>query len=209
MMNGIVLAGGLSTRMGNDKAALPWGDSNLLNTVIERLSPVCKRLIVVSNLERKITLPGVQVVADHYKLCGPLGGMQAGLAASDADYNFIAACDMPYLNTAAVAYIRQAAEGYDAAVPYIDGHYNPLHGVYRQTCLPYIDHLLAEQNYRILNFYSQIKMRHITVEELRQFDPELMTLSNANTPDDYEELKTRSSESRDGASEVKNATKGN
>ena len=191
MMNGIVLAGGLSTRMGHDKAALPWGDSDLLNTVIERLSPVCRKLIVVSNLERKITLPGVQVVADHYKLCGPLGGMQAGLAASDADYNFIAACDMPYLNTAAVAYIRQAAEGYDAAVPYIDGHYNPLHGVYRQTCLPYIDHLLAEQNYRILNFYSQIKMRHITVEELRQFDPDLMTLSNANTPDDYQDLKTK------------------
>ena len=117
--------------------------------------------------------------------------MQAGLAASDADYNFIAACDMPYLNTAAVAYIRQAAEGYDAAVPYIDGHYNPLHGVYRQTCLHYIDRLLAEQNYRILNFYSQIKMRHITVEELRQFDPDLMTLSNANTPDDYQELKTK------------------
>lgn len=191
MMNGIVLAGGLSTRMGHDKAALPWGDSDLLNTVLERLSPVCKRLIVVSNLEREIALPGVQVVADYYKLCGPLGGMQAGLAASDADYNFIAACDMPYLNTAAVAYIRQAAEGYDAAVPYIDGHYNPLHGVYRQTCLPYIDHLLAEQNYRILNFYSQIKMRHITVEELRQFDPDLMTLSNANTPDDYQELKTK------------------
>ena len=190
-MNGIVLAGGLSTRMGHDKAALPWGDSDLLNTVLERLSPVCKRLIVVSNLEREIALPGVQVVADYYKLCGPLGGMQAGLAASDADYNFIAACDMPYLNTAAVAYIRQAAEGYDAAVPYIDGHYNPLHGVYRQTCLPYIDHLLAEQNYRILNFYSQIKMRHITVEELRQFDPDLMTLSNANTPDDYQELKTK------------------
>ena len=191
MMNGIVLAGGLSTRMGHDKAALPWGDSDLLNTVLERLSPVCKRLIVVSNLEREIALPGVQVVADYYKLCGPLGGMQAGLAASDADYNFIAACDMPYLNTAAVAYIRQAADGYDAAVPYIDGHYNPLHGVYRQSCLPYIDSLLAEGNYRILNFYSQIKMRHITAEELRQFDPDLMTLSNANTPDDYQDLKTK------------------
>ena len=190
-MNGIVLAGGLSTRMGHDKAALPWGDSDLLNTVLERLSPVCKRLIVVSNLEREIALPGVQVVADYYKLCGPLGGMQAGLAASDADYNFIAACDMPYLNTAAVAYIRQAADGYDAAVPYIDGHYNPLHGVYRQSCLPYIDSLLAEGNYRILNFYSQIKMRHITAEELRQFDPDLMTLSNANTPDDYQDLKTK------------------
>lgn len=187
-MNGIVLAGGLSSRMGQDKASLPWGNSDLLNTVLARLAPVCKKLIVVSNTQRLITIPGVQVVADHYKLCGPLGGMQAGLTASDADYNFIAACDMPYLNTQVVAFIREAAENYDAAVPYIDGHYNPLHGVYRQTCLPYIDQMLQDNNYRILNFYSQIKMRHISADELRRYDPDLRTLSNANTPDEYKGL---------------------
>ena len=190
-MNGIILAGGLSSRMGQDKASLPWGDSDLLHAVLERLAPVCRKLIVVSNTVRDIRLPDVTVVADHYTLCGPLGGLHAGLTPSDADYNFIAACDMPYLNTHVVAFIREAAEHYDAAVPYIDGHYNPLHAVYRQTCLPYIDQMLQDSNYRILNFYSQIKMRHITVEELVQFDPDLMTLSNANTPDDYRELKTR------------------
>lgn len=188
-MNGIVLAGGLSSRMGRDKASLPWGESDLLHAVLECLAPVCKRLIVVSNTERKISLPGVEVVADHYKLCGPLGGMQAGLTASEAEYNFFAACDMPYLNTEAVAYIAKAAIGYDAAVPYIDGHYNPLHGVYRQTCLPYIDHLLAENNYRILNFYNQVNLLRITGEELQKFDPDLKTLSNVNTPEEYEGLK--------------------
>ena len=187
-MNGIVLAGGLSSRMGQDKASLPWGNSDLLNTVLACLAPVCKKLIVVSNTQRLITIPGVEVVPDHYKLCGPLGGMQAGLTASDADYNFIAACDMPYLNTQVVAFIREAAENYDAAVPYIEGHYNPLHGVYRQTCLPYIDQMLQDSNYRILNFYSQIKMRHISAEELRHYDPDLRTLSNANTPDEYRGL---------------------
>lgn len=188
-MNGIVLAGGLSSRMGRDKASLPWGESDLLHAVLERLAPVCKRLIVVSNSERSIRLPNVQVVADHVKLCGPLGGMQAGLTASDAEYNFFAACDMPYLNTEAVAYIAQAAIGYDAAVPYIDGHYNPLHGVYRQTCLPHINQLLAENNYRILNFYNQVKLLRITGEELQQFDISLKTLSNVNTPQEYEDLR--------------------
>ena len=188
-MNGIILAGGLSSRMGQDKASLPWGDSDLLHAVLERLAPVCRKLIVVSNTVRNIRFPEVTVVADHYKLCGPLGGMQAGLTASDADYNFIAACDMPYLNTAAVQFIKEAAVGYDAAVPYIDGHYNPLHAVYRQTCLPYIDRMLADGNYRILNFYSQIRLRHILPDELQAFDPELRTLCNVNTPTDYESLR--------------------
>lgn len=185
-MNGIILAGGQSSRMGRDKASLPWGESDLLNAVLERLAPVCNKIIVVSNSDRKIRIPGVQVVADHYKLCGPLGGMQAGLTVSDADYNFIAACDMPYLSTEAVAYMKQAALGYDAAVPFIDKHYNPLHAVYRQTCLPYINQMLAENNYRILNFYSQIKLLHISKEELQGFDAELRTLSNVNTPDEYQ-----------------------
>ncbi len=185
-MNGIVLAGGLSTRMGQDKASLPWRGSDLLHAVLYRLAPICRKIIVVSNMERKILLPNVIVVPDHYLLCGPLGGMQAGLVASDAEYNFIAACDMPYLNTAAAAYIRRAAEGHDAAVPHVDGYYNPLHGVYRRTCLPHINRLLAEKRYRILEFFNEIDMRHITAAELSVFDAQLKTLSNVNTPQEYE-----------------------
>ncbi len=183
-MAGIVLAGGQSTRMGKDKASLPWKGSDLLNEVLSRLAPVCRELIVVSNVSRKIVLPNVRVVPDNYNFCGPLAGMQAGICASNYAYNFIAGCDMPYINTQTVAYIGTTALGYDAAVPFIDGHFNPLHGVYHRNCLAYIEQLLGQGSYRIADFYNKIKLRYISIEEISQYDPELKTLTNINTPDD-------------------------
>ncbi len=183
-MAGVVLAGGLSTRMGKDKAALPWEGSDLLNTVLLRLQSVCSELIVVSNVPRDVFLPNVRIVSDKYMFCGPLAGMQAGISASNYSYNFITACDMPYLSTQAVAYMGAAAVGYDAAVPFIDGFYNPLHGVYHRNCLPHIECMLESGRFRILDFYDQVKLRKISIEELTQFDQELKTLTNLNTPDD-------------------------
>ncbi len=181
---GIVLAGGLSSRMGRDKATLPWGDSDLLHNVLDRLAPVCSELIVVSNVPRKITREGVRVVADHYPQCGPLAGMHAGLLAAEAEYSFITACDMPFLNTSAVAFIAAVAAGYHAAIPFIDGYYNPLHAIYHRHCLVWIKAMLAAGDYCILNFYPAISLRQVSGAELRQFDPELKTFCNINTPAD-------------------------
>ncbi len=184
-MTGIVLAGGRSTRMGRDKATLPWGTSDLLHTVLARLAPVSDQLIVVSNKPRKIAQPGVEVISDRTPGCGPLAGIYAGLSASRLAYSFVAACDMPFLNTGAVAYIRSAAQGYDAAVPLIGGYYNPLHAVYHRNCLPFIERLLAAKNYQVLAFYPAINLRPVSAGELTVFDPGLLTLSNVNTPGDF------------------------
>jgi len=182
---GIVLAGGLSSRMGCDKATLPWGDSDLLHTVLDRLAPVCSELIVISNVPRVIARQGVRVVADHYPQCGPLAGMQAGLLAAEAEYSFITACDMPFLNTAVIAFIAAVAAGYHAAIPFIDGYYNPLHAVYHRHCLPWIEALLVAGDYRVLDFYPNILLRQVSGLELRRLDPELKTLCNINTPADF------------------------
>jgi len=85
VLTGIVLAGGLSRRMGRDKASLPWDGEDLLHTALRALAPVCDALVVVSNQPRAITLAGVVVVADDYEGCGPLGGIHAGLTAASGD----------------------------------------------------------------------------------------------------------------------------
>ena len=183
-LTGIVLAGGRSTRMGRDKASLPWGDGDLLNTVLAALAPVCRRLIVVSNVPRMIGLAEVAVVADRYRGCGPLAGIHAGLLAAGEGYSFVTACDMPYLRADAVAYMAKAAEGYDAAVPYVDGHFNPLHAVYHHRCLPAVEALLASGRNRVIDFYDRVILRRVGLEELAVFDPELAMLRNMNKPED-------------------------
>ncbi|SDF62691.1 molybdenum cofactor guanylyltransferase [Sporolituus thermophilus] len=188
-LTGIVLAGGLSTRMGRDKATLPFSGSDLLHTVLARLAPVCDYLLVVSNVPREIRMPDVTVVPDKYPQCGPLAGMHAGLKASVTAYNFLVACDMPFLSSQAVAYMAGAAQGFDAAVPFIDGYYHPLHAIYHQNCLKHIELMLQAGNYRVLDFYPLVALRRIGAAELRRFDPELKTLDNINTPEDLAKLR--------------------
>jgi molybdopterin-guanine dinucleotide biosynthesis protein A len=181
---GIVLAGGLSTRMGRDKASLPWGESDLLHSVLAALAPVCRRLIVVSNRPRAVRLAGVTVVADRYEGCGPLAGIHAGLLAAQEGYCFVAACDMPYLRGDAAAWMADAAAGYDAAVPLVDGYYNPLHAVYHHRCLPAVEALLAGGRYRVIDFYPQVRLRPVSRDELAGFDAGLRMLENINSPED-------------------------
>jgi len=183
-LTGIVLAGGLSTRMGRDKASLPWGDSDLLHTALAALAPVCRRLVVVSNTPRTIRLPDVTVVADRYRGCGPLAGIHAGLLAAGEGYCFVAACDMPYLRADAAAWMAGAARGYDAAVPLTGGHYNPLHAVYHHRCLPAVEALLGTGRYRVAALYPQIRVRAVSREELARCEPDLKMRVNMNSPED-------------------------
>lgn len=183
-LTGIVLAGGHSSRMGRDKATLPWGDSDLLHTVLGRLAPACRELIVVSNIPRRLTMPAVRVVPDQYIDCGPLGGIQAGLAAAASEYSFVAACDMPFVNAASVEFLWRAAAGYDAAVPYIDGYYHPLCAVYHRRCLASVEALLQTGRYRVIDFYPDVRLRAVTREELTTLDQNLRLLRNLNGPDD-------------------------
>ena len=184
-LTGIVLAGGLSSRMGRDKALLPWGDSDLLHTVLDRLEPVCSELIVISNITRTISYPKVRQTADFYPQCGPLAGIQAGLLAAKNEYSFFVACDMPFLNTNAVAFMADSVEGYDAVVPFVGGYFHPLHAIYHRICLRWIEPMLTAGDYRVLNFYPKIRLRRVTAAELRPFDPELKTLDNINTPAEF------------------------
>lgn len=183
-LTGIVLAGGQSRRMGRDKASLPWGGSDLLHTVLTALAPVCGRLVVVSNIPRAIRLPGVTVVADVHTGCGPLAGIHAGLTAARGGYSFVAACDMPQIDSRAVAFMAAAAAGHDVAVPYIDGHYNPLHAVYHHRCLPLIETMLTSGRYRIADLFAAVSVRRVSAAELARFDAELGMLKNINSPED-------------------------
>ncbi|MBP2651848.1 MAG: molybdopterin-guanine dinucleotide biosynthesis protein A-like protein, partial [Firmicutes bacterium] len=173
---GIVLAGGLSTRMGRDKASLPWAGTNLLHTVLNALVPVCQQIIVVTNIVRVISVPGVIVVSDEYRGCGALGGIHAGLKASANEYNFIVACDMPFVQAPAVEYMMQCAAGYDVVVPYIDKRYHPLHAIYNRRCLPYFQMMLDRGCYRIISLFENLKIRLVEKSELAAFDSSCIML---------------------------------
>lgn len=184
----IILAGGDSKRLGQPKALLDFQGQTLIELMVIRLGHYFDRLTVVTdrpdlyrNLPVRIT--GDLLVDEHKS---PLRGIHAGLSVSDLPYQFVAACDMPFLNLELVKYMEQYAAGYDAVVPRIGEYYQPLHSFYNRSCIGTIEKQLSLGCYKVTDFYDHIKIRFISSAEILRFDPNQESFININTWDDYE-----------------------
>ena len=185
-MTGVVLAGGKNIRMGRNKATLPWQQTDFLHVILHRLSGVCSELIVVTNTPLSIQLPNVLAVSDIIPQCGPLSGIHAGLTYASSPTAFVTACDMPYLQPAAVAWVGSSLGEWDAVAP-DDGNFRePLFACYAKTCIPIIERLLAQGIRKTQTLFDHIRYKSVPVDELRRFDPSLRLLQNINAPEDYE-----------------------
>src|SRR5256884_3611275 len=181
----VILAGGLSRRMGRDKAALPVGDGTLIEHLARRLAPVVDETIVAGGSGRH-DLHGVTSVADRYPGLGPLAGIHAGLVTARSPLVWVVGCDLPDVNPALAALLCGLAGDVDAVVPRIDSEPQGVCAVYVRSLAPRIDRLLAAGERRVKMLLAASKVRYVTPEELRAVDPELGSFRNINTPADYE-----------------------
>jgi len=186
---GIVLCGGKSTRMGSSKALLPFGSETMLQRVVRLLGQVVSPMVVVAAIDQELpALPRDVIVArDEREARGPLEGLRAGLKAlpPDVDAAYVTSCDVPLLVPNFVRQMLELAHGYDIAVMEIDGFTHPLSAVYRQTTLPRIESLLAEDRLRPAFLFDAVRTRRVKPEEMTSADPQLHTLRNLNTREDY------------------------
>ncbi|MBP2665098.1 MAG: Molybdopterin-guanine dinucleotide biosynthesis protein [Firmicutes bacterium] len=185
-MTGIVLAGGRNLRMGRDKAALPWQGADFLHTILQRLSTVCSELIVVTNNPAPDIIDGVRYVSDIIPGCGPLSGIHAGLHYASSPISFVIACDMPFVQPAAVSWLFSQAQGWDAVIPIEATFTEPLFACYAKTCIPYIELLLRQDIRKTQRLIQLIRCKSISLNDLRPFDPDLKLLRNINSPTDYQ-----------------------
>ena len=185
-MTGIVLAGGKNIRMGRNKATLPWQQSDFLHSILHRLSSICTELIVVTNTPLSIKLANVRSVSDIIPCCGPLSGIHAGLMHASSPAAFVTACDMPFIQPAAVAWLYTRLGALDAVVPGDGCFREPLFACYAKTCIPVIEVLLTQGVRKTQTLFEHIRYQSVPVADLQQFDPSLRLLQNVNAPEDYQ-----------------------
>ena len=187
----IILCGGKSSRMGRDKATLPFGPELMLQRVVRLVSEVVEpgNVVVVAALEQSLPpLPAAVAVArDLHKERGPLEGLAAGLRhlAGRAEVAYATACDVPLLSPAFVGRMFELLGDHDIAVPRDGMHHHPLAAVYRTTVLPHVERLLSADRLRPRFLFDEVNTREVPVEDLRCVDPKLATLENLNHEADY------------------------
>jgi molybdenum cofactor guanylyltransferase len=186
---GIVLCGGRSTRMGTPKATLPFGNETMLQRVVRLLSTVVSPIVVVAARDQELPeLPeGVIVTRDERDQQGPLEGLRAGLAAlpGSVEIAYATSCDVPLLEPRFVARMVELLGSHDIAVTEIDGFTHPLSAVYRRSALPQIESLLEQRKLRPAFLFDLMRTRRVTPVEMIDVDPQLRTLRNLNTKEDY------------------------
>jgi len=186
---GVVLCGGKSTRMGRSKALLPFGPETMLQRVVRLLGSVVQPIVAVTAVDQVLpTLPAsVIVTRDEREGRGPLEGLRAGLKAlpPEVEGAYVTSCDVPLLVPGFVGQMLDLTDGFDIAVMEVDGFAHPLSAVYCRTTLPYIEDLLARDRLRPAFLFDAVRTRRVTPAEITS-DPDLRTLRNLNTPEDYQ-----------------------
>lgn len=187
-MTAIILAGGKSSRFGFDKAFIKIKGIPLIKRQINLLKSIFKKIIIVTDTAQKYRLRNIKVVSDIIKNSGPLSGIHSALTASDSFYNFIVACDMPFLNKRLIRYMIRQKNNYDVLVPEIDGRYHPLFGVYSKNCIPVIEDLLKKDKRKVSGIFPKVKSRFIPKCRIQKFDKDLLSLVNINTRQDLAKI---------------------
>lgn len=183
-MTGIVLAGGKATRMGGlcDKAFLKIEDEPIINRQISALKKLFKEIIVVTNsADNYRDVKGISAVSDVLLGRGPLGGIYSGLLASRSFYNFVIACDMPFINESLIRYMLENKDGYDIVISRIDDKFHPLFGFYSKNCITHIEEMLRRGDLKISNLFLKVRTHFISRQEIEKYDKGLHSLVNINT----------------------------
>jgi molybdenum cofactor guanylyltransferase len=181
-----ILAGGKSSRMGEDKAFLRLGGRTLLEIAQANAEEVFSSVTVVGDRARF----GPAAIEDVYPDCGPLGGIHAALATSKTELNLILAVDTPFVDPRFLGWMLQQAEqsGAVVTVPRSAAGFQPLCAVYRRTFKEVAEKSLQAKQYKIDALYSRVSTRIVTQDELNHlaFDPRMF--DNLNTRADYERV---------------------
>jgi molybdopterin-guanine dinucleotide biosynthesis protein A len=184
----LVLCGGGSRRMGSDKAALPFGDETLLERVVRVVTGCADEVWLVAREGQDLPALGLPVARDPAEGLGPLAGVIAGLRAMSAERGFFVSCDSPLLTEAFVRHLLALSVGHAAAVPRVDEHLVPTTAVYSKTMLPAAEALLERGELRPRLLVAEPGVRVVEAAELTGVDPELRSLMDCDTPDDYQRL---------------------
>ena len=196
--SGIVISGGHSSRLGQDKGLIELGGKPLICWVIEKLQSVVDEIIVVVGSDdvvhhyRAVIPSSVNVVSDCYPEDSPLIGVITGLRVAKGDYAVVCACDMPFLNPSILEMMFDLASGMNGTLLLKPNDWiEPIPSVYRVSyCLRYAERLRAQGEMRIRKVLETMSgIVSLEVEKLRVIDPDLISFIDLDTMDSIEDAR--------------------
>lgn len=188
----IILAGGKSSRMGEDKALLEYEGKYFIERIAGELSFFDERIIARGNNSglTEIAESGWEIIPDIYPDHGPMGGLHAALKECKSDRMFIVTCDMPLITEEMARKIcsemstKSGSTAYDAVIAVTeDGKYHPLCGIYKKELYESMEEHLKKNNNRMMEVLKKCRLKYLYLD-----GQESKQLMNVNTREEYEKM---------------------
>lgn len=198
METAIILAGGKSSRMGFDKQFLKLRDKYVIEIITEKLQKVFKEIIIVTGRPEEYSKYGFKLATDEVRDFGPLAGIHVGLKSSGSTYNYIVACDMPFINLKYLEYmmelIKQKEGSIDGVITRLGQWIEPFNAFYSRSLIPKIEGNIKNGKRQINTLLQDANVHYISEAKAREFSPDWEMFTNVNTLKDYESLMKRLSQ---------------
>ncbi len=191
-VEGFILAGGASSRMGEDKSRLSLGGRTFVERVADALRPLAARVSVVSSRPDASSF-GLPVVRDIHEHRGALGGLHAALKSCRASWAAVVSCDLPFVTSGLLLRLASfRVEGVEAVAPHqSDGRPQPLCTLYATApCLAVTEDLIRAGELRPRVLLERVHTRRVAFGELSDLEGSELFFANVNTPEDYAKART-------------------
>jgi molybdopterin-guanine dinucleotide biosynthesis protein A len=176
-----VLAGGRSSRLGRNKALLPLGGKTVIETVLGEVSSCVDSITIITNSPEDFTNLGYPCRADLLPGGGPLSGIHAALTHCGTDYVLVVSCDIPLVSRTLFDELIAALPGNDIVI-FKHSQFEPLCALYRRTCIPPLEDLIAHGEYRIIDLFPTLQVKVVRIGSADIF-------KSINTEADYESVR--------------------
>ncbi len=191
---GIILAGGMSSRFGSNKALSRFEGERLIQRLCKTVGSVTGRMMLITNTPDEFAFLGLESRKDLVPRCGPIGGIYTALKTADTPLCLCVACDMPFIRPEYLEYMIERSSGYDVVVPMNDGREEPLCALYRETCVPAIEHRIQARKYKITGFFDEVRVLRLSPGDGGFHDAGMFF--NINNMADYDEALRRLKDER-------------
>jgi len=187
-VTGVLLAGGKSRRMGEDKRYLVVGEQTLLDRGLAVLRSIFQEVLVVIGQDSPPLGVDAGVVRDLVPDCGSLGGLYTGLTQATTPFIFVVACDMPFLDRAVIAQFTSRRATADIVMAKLSARLHPMHALYGKRCLPAMEQMIQARQLKVqeLVSHASLRVQYVTEADLLTIDPSGRSFQNVNTPADLE-----------------------
>ena len=173
---GIILAGGLSSRMGEDKGIIQLDEYKMIEKIIRLIDPFCNELIISANNSNYDKF-GLKVVNDKIDRIGPVGGIISCMREENSNSYLVMSCDTPNVSNLTIAQLFNNLDDSDVVIYKIDNKIEPLISLFSKSAVEKIEEEIRNRIFKLQDVIKNLNHNTVFLEDNEKTKKEFLNIN--------------------------------